>query len=204
MAPFRRLKRKGKNEVLSHFVRRNFVFPLFFVREARLIPVLTPIPVKCGVTPKLELLLSKMGFMGCNINSAVIFQVKSGQEKFTVSEPDISTIIQALPEFFKPETAAGVSMTIGFDISGEKGGQWTARIANQTCSVSQGLTESPNLTLMAKSQDLVDIFSGKLDPMKAFFQGKLKMKGSMSLAMKVTEFFSLDNDKLKKLGIEIS
>jgi sterol carrier protein 2 len=37
-------------------------------------------------------------------------------------------------------------------------------------------------------QDLMDLMSGSLNAQKAFFQGKLKIKGNMALAMKLREF----------------
>ena len=40
---------------------------------------------------------------------------------------------------------------------------------------------------MMKDEDLMDLMTGKLNPQTAFFQGKLKIKGNMSLAMKLKE-----------------
>ncbi len=120
-----------------------------------------------------------------------------------MSEPDISSVINSLPEFFQPETAVGVKAKIGFDISGEQGGQWAVDIQNQTCQVTSGLPEHADLTLSADGQDLIDIFSGKLSPMRAFFIGKLKLQGNMSQAMKISDYFKMDSEKLNRLGIHL-
>ena len=49
---------------------------------------------------------------------------------------------------------------------------------------------NPDVTLQMEDQDLMDLMSGALNAQKAFFQGKLKIKGNMALAMKLREFQS--------------
>jgi sterol carrier protein 2 len=50
------------------------------------------------------------------------------------------------------------------------------------------ISATPDVTLQMSDQDLMDLMSGNLNAQKAFFQGKLKIKGNMALAMKLREF----------------
>ena len=82
----------------------------------------------------------------------------------------------------KPEKVAGLNVTYQFDLTGES---WTPRINNGAATVSAGPAESPNTTFVASTEDWLSIATGKLNPVTAFMQQKLKIKGDMGLAMKL-------------------
>jgi putative sterol carrier protein len=82
----------------------------------------------------------------------------------------------------KPEKAAGLNVTYQFDLTGES---WTLKIADGAASVSPGPAQNPNTTLIASTDDWMSIATGKLNPVTAFMQQKLKVKGDMGMAMKL-------------------
>jgi len=91
--------------------------------------------------------------------------------------------MQQAIDAFQPEKAAGINARVQFHITGNQGGDWVATIQNQKLSVESGTTPNPNLTLGADTQDIFNVLGGKLNPMKAFMQGKVQVKGDMGLAM---------------------
>lgn len=104
----------------------------------------------------------------------------------------IERLLAALPGAFIPEKAEGIDTTVLFDILGDQKGQWTVIIKNKKCNVVKGAIADPKLTLSANSQDLLDIFGGKMDAMQAFMKGKLKLTGDLTSAIKLTSLFRVD------------
>jgi putative sterol carrier protein len=64
-------------------------------------------------------------------------------------------------------------------------------IKDNKCTVTQGTAPAAKLTVTADSADFIKIFTGQLDGMQAFMQGKLKLAGDMSLAMKLMGLFKV-------------
>jgi len=97
----------------------------------------------------------------------------------------IHSLMDLLPDVFLPANADGIQAVINFELSGEAGGDWAVTIHDQKCVVQPLKDTNPDLTLVAKAEDILDIFSGRLDPMRALLLGKLKMTGNMNLAMRL-------------------
>ncbi len=95
----------------------------------------------------------------------------------------------AMSANFNAEKAAGMKAVYQWDVTGDGGGKWNAEIADGACNVSEGEHASPNITITVSSGDWLDILNGKLDGQMAFMSGKLKVKGDMSLAMKLKTLF---------------
>ena len=108
-----------------------------------------------------------------------------------MSELTISSLMDRLPEAFLPEKAQGVDAVIQFSLTGEHGGDWYITIRDGKCKVDKGKAENPKLTISAIAQDMLDIFTGKLNAMAAFSSGKLKLAGDLGLSMKLMNFFKI-------------
>jgi sterol carrier protein 2 len=61
----------------------------------------------------------------------------------------------------------------------------------------------PDVTFIINDEDVVDLISGKLNPQKAFFQGKIKIQGNMGLAMKLTELQKRASDRIDKFRAKL-
>jgi len=101
----------------------------------------------------------------------------------------IQQIMEHMPDAFVAEKAAGINAVIQCRFSGAEASDWAITIQDSKCSVEPGTKEKPQLTLTMDSQDFKDLVSGKLNAMTAFMQGKIKLSGDISLAMKFTNLF---------------
>ncbi|MBI4759971.1 MAG: SCP2 sterol-binding domain-containing protein [Chloroflexota bacterium] len=103
----------------------------------------------------------------------------------------IAQLMEKMPGAFIPEKAVGLDAVIQFKFTGAEAGEWYAVIKDGKVTVEKGTHASPKMTLTADSSDYVKIFTGELDGMQAFMQGKLKLAGDLNLAMKLTQMFKI-------------
>ena len=103
----------------------------------------------------------------------------------------VEQLMEKMPGAFIPEKAQGVDATIQFKFTGDEPGEWNATITDGKVDVARGAHPSPKMTLTADSSDYVKIFTGELDGMQAFMQGKIKLAGDLNLAMKLMQMFKI-------------
>ena len=103
----------------------------------------------------------------------------------------VAELMERMPGAFIPEKAQGIDAVIQFKFTGEEAGEWNATIKDGKVEVARGTHPSPKMTLTADSADYVKIFTGELDGMKAFMEGKIKLAGDLNLAMKLMQMFKI-------------
>ncbi len=101
----------------------------------------------------------------------------------------IQEVIDSLEKNFKSENATGVTGVFQLNYSGDGGGDWYLDVDNGKLSVTEGLYEDPDVTVISSAEDWLDIANGKENPMMMMMKGKLKIKGSIKLATKLQSLF---------------
>lgn len=106
-----------------------------------------------------------------------------------MSDYTIEQVMNGMPEAFLAEKADGISATVQFHFTGEQASDWFIQIADAACSTTEGVVETPNVTMTVDSRDFLDLLGGRLEPMAAFMRGKLQLRGDVALAMKLPNLF---------------
>ena len=104
----------------------------------------------------------------------------------------IKTLMEKMPGAFLPEKAPGLDAVIQFHFTGEQASDWYAAIKDDKVETVEGVHDDPKMTMSADSSDQIGIFTGEVDGMAAFMQGKLKLAGDLNLAMKLTQMFKIN------------
>lgn len=105
-------------------------------------------------------------------------------------------IIISLKERFRPEKLEpGYESVFHLDISGERGGQYTVTIKDETIDIVEGLVGLANCVVSSKDEIYEDVEWERTNPQMAFMFGKIKvsnlaeMLGFISLFYKCPQFY---------------
>jgi len=107
-----------------------------------------------------------------------------GEDQLTVAK-----VFDQMPGAFQADAAGGVDVVFQYDIKGDGGGSWTVTIADATCTVAEGKCDAPTTTIKMGSADFLDLIAGKLNAMKAFTTGKLKISGDVMKSQLIEKLF---------------
>ncbi|XP_076065407.1 sterol carrier protein X-related thiolase [Oratosquilla oratoria] len=142
--------------------------------------------------------LYKMGFRGNDLSIAM--KATSAADDF-----QSASIFDMIEKALAADGEALVKKVKGifcFQVKGGPGGseaKWIVDAKNGSGKVVRDGNTKPDVTITMEDSDLVNLMNGTLNAQKAFFQGKLKIKGNMGLAMKLQEFQSQANKLKAKL-----
>ncbi len=106
------------------------------------------------------------------------FRVETVQEYF-----------DRLGERFVAAGAKGVNAVYQFELAGDGGGTWHAVVADGTMELNTGAHDAPTTTIRMKADDYVKMTNGDLNGQMAYMTGKMKIAGSIPMAMKMKAIF---------------
>uniref|UniRef100_A0A3B4T5X5 Hydroxysteroid (17-beta) dehydrogenase 4 n=1 Tax=Seriola dumerili TaxID=41447 RepID=A0A3B4T5X5_SERDU len=96
------------------------------------------------------------------------------------------------------ELVKKVNAVFGWEITkdGKNTAQWTIDLKNGSGSLHKGpYSGKADVTITVSDEDFMEVVQGKLNPQKAFFSGKLKVRGNIMLSQKL-EVILKDHAKL--------
>ncbi|KAG7322991.1 hypothetical protein KOW79_014337 [Hemibagrus wyckioides] len=111
----------------------------------------------------------------------------------SVSSP-IAETFNVIKGVLSPDVVKSTQGVYRFQLSGEHAGVWYIDLKNGAGGAGSG--EPPvkaDVEMSLDSDDFIKMFTGKLKPTMAFMSGKLKIKGDMSLAIKMEKMMAMMN-----------
>jgi putative sterol carrier protein len=102
----------------------------------------------------------------------------------------VEGLLTMLPGAYEAAKIKGVNTSVQMNITGSQAGNWYVVSKDDKLTVTKGILPNPEITVGADTEDILAVAEGKLDPMKAFMLGKLKVKGDMTEVMKLVQLFT--------------
>ena len=102
----------------------------------------------------------------------------------------VKPIFDAMPLSINRDAAKDANTVYQFNLSGEGGGQFAVRIKNGDCTVEEGTTTAPDVTISAAAEDYMNIVTGAYPFGLAFVNGRLKVEGDLRLVIRMGKYFA--------------
>ncbi len=102
----------------------------------------------------------------------------------------IKEVMDAMPTAFQPDKAAGANATIQFNFTGAEPGNYTVKVGDGKCEVTEGNADSPTVTINSPSDVWLKITRRELDGATAFMSGQFTFTGDMGVLMQMQNWFA--------------
>jgi putative sterol carrier protein len=110
-------------------------------------------------------------------------------------KPLLDGIFWGMPKQLDTEAAVGVKTAIRWDITGRADGQvdtYLLELDNGRARTTKGPDgEPPRLTITMDGVEFLRLVSGNLDPMQAYFKGRIQLAGDIMVAAKMAQLFRM-------------
>ncbi|MEW6524186.1 MAG: SCP2 sterol-binding domain-containing protein [Bacillota bacterium] len=79
----------------------------------------------------------------------------------------------------------GADGVFQFILTGEGAGDYHVAVQGGEASIQEGRAESPAVTISMATADFAALLKGDLNPMSAFFSGRIKVNGDLARALQL-------------------
>jgi putative sterol carrier protein len=124
--------------------------------------------------------------------ATIITAIGLGTASAASKESSSSTpqqVFDGMRQSFQTQKAKGVHARYQWELSGPNGGQWWIDVNDGTYKMGKGKIDNPSVTFVTSDKDWVALSNGTLGGKWAYFTGRLKIRGSQSVARKLDEIF---------------
>jgi len=124
--------------------------------------------------------------------AAIITAIGLGAASAASKEASSSTpqqVFDGMRQSFQAQKAKGVHARYQWELSGPNGGKWWIDVNDGTYKMGKGKIDNPSVTFVTSDKDWVALSNGTLGGKWAYFTGRLKIRGSQSVARKLDEIF---------------
>ena len=101
----------------------------------------------------------------------------------------VKEVFDHITEAFQPEKSVGVDIVFQFRITGQGGGHWFVVVRDGVCQAFEGSHEKPTTTIIMADMDFLSLMGGKLNAIKAYTSGKLKVEGDLMKSQLIEKLF---------------
>ena len=116
---------------------------------------------------------------------------KKSKEEKKMADTEVNDIFTKMPDVFNADAAQGLDAVFQFEITGEGGGNWNVAVKDGACEVSEGVNETPTVTLNMSAETWIGMINKEVNGMQAFMSGQLKATGDIMLAQRIEQLFPL-------------
>jgi putative sterol carrier protein len=124
--------------------------------------------------------------------ATIIAAIGLGAASAASKESSSSTpqqVFDGMRQSFQAQKAKGVHARYQWELSGPNGGEWWIDVNDGTFKMGRGKIDNPSVTFVTSDKDWVALSNGTLGGKWAYFTGRLKVRGSQSVARKLDEIF---------------